>query len=153
MTLSTPLRLLALALVAAVLTLPTASATARASSGSESASSADERRVVFFDLYYQEEVKPKKIFFYANSGPYVRNLSWKGWGTQKAVGRGFYISTCASCDPPRKRAAVLRFRGLKYCATRDVWFYKRATMTRKPSEGQTRTVKISAGSCPPRSEA
>ncbi|CAN5131088.1 hypothetical protein BH09ACT12_BH09ACT12_03650 [soil metagenome] len=103
--------------------------------------------VAYFDLYYNPEVAPKRIFFYANSGPYLRGMHWNNWGTKKTVGRGIYVSTCASCAPPKRRKAVVRFSGLQYCKAQDVFYYKRAKMTRKPSEGQTRTVKISAGTC------
>ena len=103
--------------------------------------------VVHFSLYYDGTVAPKRIFFYANSGPYLRGMHWENWGKKKAVGRGYYISKCASCAPPKRRAAVVRFSKLRYCKPQDVYYYKRGIMKRKPSEGQTRRVSIGGGDC------
>lgn len=142
-------RSVALAVVVLLALLVAPAGPATSSVGEPAVAREAPRRVVFFDLYYHEKVKPRRIFFTANAGTYVRRLTWSGWGTDRAVAHGQYVSTCASCDPPRYRDATITFSRLRYCATRDVWFYRRGVMVREPSAGQTRRVAISAGSCPP----
>lgn len=104
--------------------------------------------VVYFDLFYQEQIKPRRIFFTANSGSYLKNLKWTGWGSRKAVARGLYVSECASCGPPVRRKAKIRLLGRTYCETRDVYFYQKAILTRKPSAGQSRRVRVDGAPCP-----
>lgn len=106
------------------------------------------RKVVYFDLFENQKVAPKRIYFSANSGTYVRKLAWKDWGAARTVAHGQYVSTCASCDPPRYRKATITFSRLAFCATRNVWYYQRGVLVRPPSEGQTRRVEIGGGVCP-----
>ena len=72
------------------------------------------KKVVYFDYNYEPYFKPDRIFLTANSGPYLKNLKWKGWGTSKAVARGRFISDCASCFK-EKRAVTVYFRKLVTC--------------------------------------
>ena len=52
-------------------------------------------------------VQPGRWFFSANSGPYLRDLVWTGWGTPTATATGTYISDCASCGPHEKYAVTV----------------------------------------------
>jgi hypothetical protein len=148
-----PLRALVVLAASAALLLGALAAPSTASTASASSTTADApvqyqgKDVVYFDLFYQPEVAPKRIFFTANSGPYLRGMSWNRWGQKKTVGRGYYVSKCASCAPPKRSKAVVRFSKRTYCKKQDLYYYKRATMTRKKLEGKSRTVKISGGTC------
>ncbi len=65
--------------------------------------SAAKPKTVIFDLFAQALVKPAKVFLYANSGPYLKDLAWSGWGTKTATGTGTWIFDCTSggfgCGP------------------------------------------------------
>ena len=60
-------------------------------------------KTVIFDLFAQPLVKPEKVFLTANSGPYLKDLEWSGWGTKRATGTGTWIFDCTSggfgCGP------------------------------------------------------
>ena len=110
------------------------------------------KQVVFINLFYETEMRPARIFFTANSGPYLRNLKWTNWGKARATAHGRYISDCASCGPKRNVKATVKFSKLKYCRTLDKYFYAKALLFRKPREGQDNPARISGGSCPPPGE-
>lgn len=65
--------------------------------------SAIRRRVVIFNLTPTPLVKPDRVFFQADAGPYLTMLKWSGWGTRRATGRGRWILDCShggpSCAP------------------------------------------------------
>ena len=142
---ATLLAVLALLLTAAVTSSSAAAPAERAAS--DSPSQFRGKDVVHFDLFYTGTVAPKRIFFTANSGPYLRGMKWEGWGTKRTVGRGVYVSKCASCAPPKRRAAKVVLSKRRYCEAQDVYYYKRGILTRKPSEGQDRKARIGGGVC------
>ncbi|MDQ2622624.1 MAG: hypothetical protein M3Y45_06245 [Actinomycetota bacterium] len=80
-------------------------------------------RTVIYNMFPSPKVRPARYFLTANSGPYMRKLKWKGWGTAKAVGRGRFISDCASCGPKENKPARLTFFKLKPCHKRKVMTY------------------------------
>ncbi len=111
-----------------------------------SAAPAEEARVVYYDLG-QARVEPRVINTAYSSAPSIRGISWKRWGTAKAVGRGVYVSDCASCPPPKRRAARVVLRGLVACEKDDTRTYRRAVVkVSEPDEGSTvTTYRLFAG--------
>jgi len=107
-------------------------------------------KAVYLDLFYQPNVKPGRIFLTANSGPYIRQLHWKNWGTSKTVGRGRFISDCASCGPKENKPAVITMRGLKTCKAHNYRVYTHFKLhVIDPSK--RRVLSFSSG-CPPKGE-
>lgn len=104
-------------------------------------------KVVYLDPAYQQSVKPSTIFLTANSGPYLKKLKWTGWGTHKAVGRGRFISDCASCGEYENRKVTITFRKPIYCKAIKVRIYKFGKIHVKDSR-RNRTTSFN-GSCPP----
>lgn len=92
-------------------------------SGPATAKSPPYRKTVIFNMYPTPEVKPGRYFLSANSGPYLRNLKWKGWGTGKATGKGRFISDCASCGPRENKPVRITFFKKKPCHKRKVMIY------------------------------
>jgi hypothetical protein len=66
---------------------------------------------LIFQTEPQPEVEPVRIFFQADAGPYIDKLTWVGWGTHRAVGRGVYVNECpiGPCAPTkfRKKTTVV----------------------------------------------
>ena len=94
--------------------------------------------------------EPRRIFTAFSSSPYLRRLSWEGWGTPEAVGTGRWMSDCASCPPPAHRRATIRLTGFVTCAEDpSVRTYRKAVVTvNVPDVGATDTTyRIFAG-CP-----
>jgi hypothetical protein len=94
--------------------------------------------------------EPRRIFTAYSSAPYLRGLTWEGWGTRKAVGTGRWMSDCASCPPPHERGATVTLSGFVTCAEdRSVRTYRKAVVTVEvPDVGATDTTyRIFAG-CP-----
>ncbi len=52
-------------------------------------------KVFWVDLAAQGKQHPDFVYFVANAGGQVRNITWKHWGDHKAVGRGRYVDTSA----------------------------------------------------------
>lgn len=127
-------RLLA-TLVATLLTAGTFVATNPASATTGS-STAREAKTVFFDMYYNQKVEPPRIYMTANSGPWMKNLHWDGWGTETSVGRGAWISDCASCLGPDRRQVRITFSKRIFCRAEGVYTYHKASVVlSKPDEG------------------
>jgi hypothetical protein len=88
-------------------------------------------QAVVFGLYPTPQVEPDRWFFYANAGPYLKDLVWSGWGTPTATATGTYISDCASCGPREEYPVTVRVDALARCpnfATQayDRLFFERA---------------------------
>lgn len=81
------------------------------------------QKTVIYNMFPTPEVKPARYFLTANSGPYLRNLKWKGWGTAKAAGKGRFISDCASCGPKENKRVRITFFKKKPCHKRKVMTY------------------------------
>lgn len=60
-------------------------------------------KTVIFNMYPSPLVQPARVFFQANSGPFLDALSWTGWGEATAVGTGTWRLDCStggvSCAP------------------------------------------------------
>lgn len=107
-------------------------------------------KTVYFDLFYQPHVTPKRIFVTASSGPWMKNLHWEGWGTRKAVAHGAWISDCASCPGPDRRKVKLTFTKPVYCQAQGVRTYRKARgVVSVPDEGSTDTHFSIGMGCPP----
>jgi hypothetical protein len=114
--------------------------------GRELGCAADRKsQVVLFNLTAIPSVTPERYFFTANSGPYVKNLRWIGWGTQHAAGRGRFISDCASCGTPEHVDATLKLSGLTYCRENGLTVYRRGVMIRTLPDGTMRRTKLYTG--------
>ncbi|WP_121254264.1 hypothetical protein [Nocardioides ferulae] len=106
-------------------------------------------KTVYFDMFYQQKVAPKRIFLTASSGPYLKRLDWSDWGSRRASATGRYISDCASCPPPAKRSATVRFSKRTFCADEKVRTYRRAVVTvSEPDEGGEKTTFRLPMGCP-----
>jgi hypothetical protein len=51
-------------------------------------------RTLFFNLTAEAKERPERVFFQANSGPFLRDLAWTGWGAEGAVGTGSWQLDC-----------------------------------------------------------
>lgn len=108
-------------------------------------------RTVYVDAMYDRHVMPKRIFMYANSGPWAKNLHWDGWGTDEAVAHGAWISDCASCLGPDRRQVTIRLVHKVYCPKLGVSTYKRMRgILSVPDEGYTDRRFSRFLGCPPR---
>ncbi|MCO5314850.1 MAG: hypothetical protein M9938_01600 [Solirubrobacterales bacterium] len=94
-------------------------------SGSAGAGKPEYGRTVVFNMYPTPEVKPDRYFLTANAGPYLKNLRWKGWGRYKTVGKGRFISDCASCGPRENKPVRITFFRRKPCHRSKVMIYSR----------------------------
>ena len=61
--------------------------------GAATGPAAKNPRIYWIDLSGQAERKPDFVYFTANSGGQVKNIKWKGWGRNRAVGRGYHRDT------------------------------------------------------------
>jgi hypothetical protein len=89
-----PRRLSALAVL---LTLAGLAALAPAASATPAAATtAAAPKVVIFNMYPSPLVQPKRVFFQANSGPYLDKLTWPTWGAATTTGTGAYTLDCTN---------------------------------------------------------
>jgi hypothetical protein len=102
---------------------------------------APQPKVVFFGLYPEPEVKPARIFLTANAGPYVKDIRWTGWGTAKAIGKGTFISDCASCGEKESKPATLTFRRTVSCKQRGVRIYAYQRLQVKTAPGEKQRIR------------
>lgn len=120
-------------------------------SATSSAPATHPAKTVFFDMYYNPKVTPIRIFMTANSGPWMKGLHWDGWGDRKAVGRGAWISDCASCLGPDRRKVRITLTKRVYCRAQGVHTYRKANVVlSKPDEGYTNRKFTFWNGCPPR---
>jgi hypothetical protein len=85
---------------------------------------------VIFNMYPPPLVQPGRFFFTANSGPYLKDLVWTGWGTPVATATGTYVSDCASCGAPQKYAVTVTVDGLADCPAVGAKYYTRLSFER-----------------------
>jgi hypothetical protein len=106
-------------------------------------------KTYYFTMTGTGQAHPEQIFLTADAGPYLTKLEWKGWGNARAVARGVYRSTCASCSPPKRRTATVRFSKLISCGG-DVQAYSKGVVTvSKPDRGHHKRVfRIHMGCAP-----
>lgn len=87
-------------------------------------------KVVFFNLVASPMVEPGRIFLSANSGPYLKDITWTDWGTPTATGAGTYISDCASCGDPESYPVTLTANKLIACKPYGAKAYNSFTFER-----------------------
>jgi hypothetical protein len=105
-------------------------------------------KTVYLDYNYQPSVKPKEIFLTADAGPYVKKIHWTNWGSNKTVGRGRFISDCASCGVKENRPAVFTLKNLTTCKGRG---YKTYSFQKLHVIDKSRKrVETFPGTCPPK---
>lgn len=98
------------------------------------------QRTVYVNIGHPE-VKPERIFTAFSSSPYIDGVTWRRWGTDRAVGKGVYISDCASCSPPKRRTATVILTNLKPCPGKGFKAYRHAIVrVDRPDRGQTETT-------------
>jgi len=95
--------------------------------------------VVYYNLG-SPEVRPARVFTAFSSSPYVDDLTWRRWGTAKTVGRGVYVSDCASCAAPDRRRAIIVLAGLETCDNGTRTYRRAKIRVSAPDEGTTRTT-------------
>ena len=98
-------------------------------------------RTVFFGLFREPQVEPPDIFFTANSGPYLTEISWSGWGTRQASATGVYVSDCASCGPPETYPVTITAQRTRACPGYAARRYTRLRWTRSDAPGKTNTLR------------
>ncbi|MBN8867594.1 MAG: hypothetical protein J0H98_08565 [Solirubrobacterales bacterium] len=109
------------------------------------------KKTAIFNLTETPQVKPARYFLTADAGPYVRQIKWSGWGKGKAVGRGRFISDCASCGEKENKPAKLVLWKKVYCPDFHVYSYKFGRL-RVIDPTRNRVTPI-AVSCPSRDTA
>jgi hypothetical protein len=106
---------------------------------------------VIFNMYPPPLVQPGRFFFTANSGPYLKDLVWTGWGTPTATATGTYVSDCASCGPPQTYAVTATVDRLANCPAVGAKYYTRLFFERAggrlPSDPSAadRTLDLESG--------
>jgi hypothetical protein len=105
-------------------------------------------KTALFNLTYVPQVKPQKYFLTANSGPYVKKIRWKRWGTNKTVGRGRFISDCASCGPKENKLARLVLWKKVKCKEYGVYTYRYGRL--RVIDPERNRVTDIAVQCPPK---
>jgi hypothetical protein len=104
--------------------------------------------VVYYNLY-DGEVKPTLIFTAFSSSPTLKVNRWESWGGRTATGHGTWRSTCASCPPPKRRAADIVLSRIRQCDDGSSYYSRAIVTVAKPDRGETRTrYRLSTG-CPP----
>src|SRR3954447_9038120 len=97
-------------------TLPVQQVTPEISRGGTLGCGADPAAgAVIFGMYPEPLVAPGRWWFTANSGPYLKDLVWTGWGSPTATATGTYISDCASCGKREKYPVTVTVDGLVDC--------------------------------------
>lgn len=96
----------------------------------------------YFGLSLQPEVEPERVFFTANAGPYLRDVTWAGWGAAQAVGTGTYVSDCASCGPKQELPARLVLERPVACAGWGVQVYTRMRLEKTLPSGEIETRRL-----------
>jgi hypothetical protein len=103
-------------------------------------------KVVVFNLTTEGLVQPARVFFQADSGPYLDGLQWTGWGTPTAVGTGSYVldctnggSACGSSTAKTIDAARWTLTDLGPCPRfgPDALVYRTGTVTIDRADGST----------------
>jgi hypothetical protein len=123
---------------AALLALP--SSTASADPGT---------KTVYFTMSGTPQAHPKEIFLTADAGPYLKRLSWSGWGSVMAMADGVYVSDCASCLPPKHRSATVMFSRPISCGDHVQAYSKGVVTVSEPDHGHhKRTFHIHMGCAP-----
>jgi len=107
------------------------------------------KKTVFFDMYYQGQVKPNRIFTTASSGPYFKKLKWSNWGDNRTIARGRFISDCASCGEKENKPARITMRKLIPCPDQKVMTYKYIKLKVVDPDDSHRVLNW-PGACPPR---
>jgi len=106
------------------------------------------KKTALFNLTHTPQVKPKRYFLTANSGPYVKKIRWRNWGGRRTVGRGRFISDCASCGPKENKPAKLVLWKKVDCKEFGVFTYRYGRL-RVIDPDRNRFTDI-AVQCPPK---
>lgn len=101
-----------------------------------------EANYLLFNLFRSPLRKPHDFFFTANSGPYVTDLRWSGWGTGRAVGHGRFVSDCASCGAPVHRPTVIVLDRSSGCPQWGARAYRGRARVYDTQTGPGRWVRI-----------
>ncbi|MBM7508433.1 hypothetical protein JOE61_002247 [Nocardioides salarius] len=143
-------RLLAsLVAVALLLLAAPAPSSAHVAPATAASDEADTLKTVYFDMFAQQRVKPRRIFLSANAGQYLKRLRWSDWGSATTTAAGTFVSDCASCPPPEKRGAEVRMKRLRSCTKKGVQTYRKIVVTlSEPSEGNDVVRFTLPGGCP-----
>lgn len=107
------------------------------------------RKTALFNLTYEPKVKPNRVFLSANAGPYLKKIKWSGWGTNKTVGRGRFISDCSSCGIKENKPMKLTLYKIRPCPKYGVMAYRKGYLKiydkKRPNRGGSLPLP-----CPPR---
>ena len=106
------------------------------------------QKTALFNLTYEPKVKPNRVFLTANSGPYLKKIEWSEWGSNRTVGRGRFISDCASCGPKENKPMKLTLYKLRPCPKYHVMAYKKGYLKIFDSNRPNRGTPLALG-CPP----
>jgi len=133
--------------------LPTTAAATTTASTTAAAKPAKHKRVFWIDLAGAASQHPRYVYFTANSGGYVKNVTWTKWGKKRTVGKGTFGTTapCGGEMPPcpdgpakmvlRKPVRCTPEFGEKKGKT--VRVYRHARITYPDGEGGTLRANIS----------
>ena len=104
-------------------------------------------------VYYHRgaSIEPSRVHR-TRTGPsgHAQGLEWTGWGTDRAVGRGVYLSDCRTCPAPTARGyATVLLRDLEPCVDAGTERYSSAVMVVESArDGSTARYRLPAGGCP-----
>jgi len=109
------------------------------------------KNVHWLDLNGSSSQAPKRVFFTANSGGFVKKIKWKRWGRNRTVGRGTF-GTTAPCNgrPCPKGPARLVLRKPVRCTPafgnkqgKKIRVYRRGTLYYPKWNGKRLVANIS----------
>ena len=122
-------------------------------------SAATGKKVFWIDLSGEASQHPERVYFTANSGGYLEDITWDGWGEEKAVGNGTF-GTTAPCNgnPCPDGPGTLTLRKPVKCTPefgekkgKTVRVYRHGKLVYPDGEGGTETANVSDrtgwGSC------
>lgn len=89
---------------------------------------APHKKTAIFNLNNTPQYKPTRFFLTASSGPYVKKIRWTNWGENRAIGRGRFISDCASCGKKENKPAKIVLWKKVNCKAYGVYSYKFARL-------------------------
>ena len=107
-------------------------------------------KVFWIDLGGTASQHPDRVFFTANSGGYLEDISWDGWAGETAVGTGTFGTTAPCNGPCPDGPGTLTLRKPVKCTPefgskkgKKIRVYKRGELVYPDGEGGTITADVS----------
>jgi hypothetical protein len=79
----------------------------------------------FFNLFDDPLIKPKTVSLTANSGPYLEEVRWSGWGKKTSKATAIFVDNHGNAPgAAERRPALITVSRPKYCAKHKVYAYR-----------------------------